>query len=112
MFHFTNTENNLNRINSIVGNSFSSLNVGSLSLDNIKDFSLYSKKRIFKNVWGVDLDQPTILITVHPETINFFDKNEQYAVRIRTGIKHFKFDYQLLIASSNDTKASVYSQMF
>ena len=111
MFHFTSTENNLNRINSIVGNSFSSLNVGSLSLDNIKDFSLYSKKE-FLRMWGVDLNQPTILITVHPETINF-DKNEYYAKELELALNELKFDYQLLITSSNiDTKASVYSQMF
>ena len=111
IFHFTSNENNLNRINSIVGNSFSSLNVGSLSLDNIKDFPLYSKEEFLK-MWGIDLNKPTILITVHPETVNF-EKNEIYAKELELALSELTSEYQLLITSSNiDTKSSVYAKMF
>ena len=63
-------------------------------------------------MWGIDLNKPTILITVHPETVNF-EKNEIYAKELELALSELTSEYQLLITSSNiDTKSSVYAKMF
>lgn len=109
--HFTSTENNLKRIRTIIDDSNSSYNVGALSLDNINDFEFLTINEFHKK-WGVDLEKPTILITVHPETINY-NNNKQYVNELTFALNELVSNYQLLITASNiDTNANVYNQLF
>ncbi len=66
-YHFTSAESYAEKVRAMT-DSDHVYNVGALSLDNLDNVSLYSKEA-FKKEFGIDLSIPTILITVHPETV-------------------------------------------
>ncbi|WP_428898272.1 GDP/UDP-N [Parelusimicrobium proximum] len=67
--HFTALDNNSSRVAEITGSKKNIYNVGSLSLDNLKNVELYSKKE-FSALYDIDASKPYILVTFHPETVN------------------------------------------
>src|SRR6056300_1531157 len=77
--HFVSADPFVMRLNQILDNPDPLVfNVGSLGLENIDQLELLDKK-MFLERWGIDLNQPTILVTVHPETVDY-QKNEDYGV--------------------------------
>lgn len=76
-YHFTNTENNAERVGQITGSMKNVYHTGSLAVDNINETELYDSET-FKHVFNFDIDQPFVLFTFHPETVNY-KMNEQYA---------------------------------
>jgi len=68
-YHFASTESHSNRLLEILEDKIHVYNVGALSLDNINEIELLPKHEIEK-IWGINFSKPTILLTVHPETIN------------------------------------------
>ena len=85
--------------------------VGSLSLQNLQHISLLSPIE-FLDKWGVDLSLPTILITVHPETVAY-ELNENHAGELSQSLRVLSEEYQLLITlPNNDTLGSVYRRTF
>jgi GDP/UDP-N,N'-diacetylbacillosamine 2-epimerase (hydrolysing) len=84
---------------------------GALSLDNLNEIPLISKDDFFKK-WNIDLNQPSILITIHPETIDF-NMNESYCLESVSALEKLKEDYQLIITMPNaDTSGSVFRNAF
>lgn len=75
-YHFTSTREYAKKVSEIIGSDNNIYNVGALSLDNLKDLSLFDKEEFFK-VYGINLSQPTVLVTFHPETVAT-DKNIEY----------------------------------
>ena len=69
--HLTSCKQHKNRVIEIIEDEERAhvYNVGSPALDNIKTTKLFSKE-IFLSEYKVDLNQPTILFTYHPETKN------------------------------------------
>lgn len=76
-YHFTNTKKNAARVEGIIGLGRNIYFTGSLAIDNIKTTKLLTKE-LFKIKFGIDINQPFILFTFHPETVDF-RKNTSYA---------------------------------
>lgn len=78
--HFTSTDAYAKRLEQMLEENRHVYNVGSLSLDNLNDMSLYTVEE-FKQKWNIDLASGPVLVTFHPETV-FVEKNEKYANEI------------------------------
>lgn len=74
-YHFVSCKENGERVAQLIETTENIFNVGSLSLDKLTTLKLLSKQE-FKVKFGVDINQPTILVTVHPETITPFNSIE------------------------------------
>jgi GDP/UDP-N,N'-diacetylbacillosamine 2-epimerase (hydrolysing) len=58
------------RVHQLVGNTESTHLVGALSLEKLEHFSPFSKEEFLTN-WKIDFTVPAVLMTVHPETVNY-----------------------------------------
>ncbi len=67
--HFTSTEKYKQRVVQMTGREEGIYNVGSMSLDNLKELSLLSHEEFFEK-FGIELNNP-ILVTFHPQTRNY-----------------------------------------
>lgn len=98
-WHFTSTERHKKRVIEITGTEANVYNVGALSLDNIKEISLYTVES-FTEKWGIDLSKKTILTTFHPETAGK-SKDELYGDELVKAIQKLSAAYQFLITMPN-----------
>jgi GDP/UDP-N,N'-diacetylbacillosamine 2-epimerase (hydrolysing) len=106
-WHFVSLPEFKNRLESILDTKENIFTVGALSIDNIKEVPLLSLDE-FHSKWQIDLTQPTILITVHPETVAS-TINESYAEELYESLRVLTNDYQLVITMPNaDTLGSLY----
>lgn len=78
-YHFVSTNEYANRVKNLLDEPKNIFNVGALSLDSVQEIKLFSKKEI-KEKWGVNFTNPTILLTLHPETIGKKNKNNAIVV--------------------------------
>lgn len=86
-------------------------NVGSLSLENLVQMDLLDLPT-FKEKWDIDLETPTVLVTVHPETVAF-KKNEEYCGAIIQALQTLASTYQIVITMPNaDTAGMIYRTGF
>lgn len=109
--HFVATEKNGERIRELIGSGENIFHVGSLSLDNLKKIELLSKNEFFEK-WQIDLNKKTILITVHPETVDF-SKNEGFSEEIHKTLCLLAPQRQLVITMPNaDTSGMVFRNQF
>jgi GDP/UDP-N,N'-diacetylbacillosamine 2-epimerase (hydrolysing) len=108
--HFTSTQEYGNKVKEIT----KSQNVhvcGSLSLENIKNIELYSQEE-FKKIWGIDIRIPSILITIHPETVNI-SKNIQNLKCCLEVFTELQKEFQLIITMPNaDTEGTQFRNGF
>ncbi|KAB2814320.1 UDP-N-acetylglucosamine 2-epimerase [Phaeocystidibacter luteus] len=103
--HFTSTKPYAARVSALVGSEKHIYPVGSLSLDGLSDLELDTVEE-FKAKWGIDLDQPTVVATYHPETVNFNSIDEHVAEWIKS-IKELLKKYQVILGPPNlDTHGS------
>jgi len=104
-YHFPSTIKYANRIKNIIGSSKNIFTVGALSIDNLKNETLYNIETI-KKLFGFNLLTPTVLVTFHPETKNH-KSNRNYIKELLEAIKENK-DYNYLITFPNmDTYGKV-----
>lgn len=96
--HFTAAELYRERVAELKGTSAHVYNVGALSIDNLKSMDLLSIEAC-REQFGIDLSIPSILITFHPETIDY-QKNEAYVDELVKALEQVK-DYQLILAMPN-----------
>ena len=97
-FHFTSCELYKQRVIELTGSNKNVFNAGALSIENIRKLKLLSKKEIY-NKYRINLEKPTILVTFHPETINY-EKNEEYIktlIKVLINLNH----YQIVITMPN-----------
>jgi GDP/UDP-N,N'-diacetylbacillosamine 2-epimerase (hydrolysing) len=67
--HFTNTKGNALRVQQIKGSTKNIYHTGSLAIDNIRQTKLLSAKE-FQLKFNFDIEEPFVLFTFHPETVN------------------------------------------
>ena len=96
---FVSTEEYKKRAIKINQNPEKVFNVGALSIDNLKNVELYSIDE-FKKQFNIDLNQPTILTTFHPETVAL-EKNEIYIFELIEAINELTQKYQIVITMPN-----------
>lgn len=99
------------RINQICGNNTISLVTGSLSLENLKRIKLLNPNE-FRQEWKIDLSLPSLLITIHPETIAY-SKNTQFSYEAFNAFDSLANNYQLIITMPNaDTSGTIFRAMY
>lgn len=95
----------------LLGTSYDCRIIGSLSLDNLSEIKLLSLNE-FYDKWKIDLRKESILITIHPETVNF-EKNEEFAIEVFQALKVLGKTKQLIVTMPNaDTSGTIYRNMF
>ncbi len=97
-WHFTTTEQYKQRVVELKGSDKNVYNVGALSIDNLLSLQLLTIEE-FKAKFNIDLSIPSILITFHPETVNF-EKNREYVDNLIAALKDIK-NYQFIITMPN-----------
>ena len=108
--HFTATDIFSDRLKSLIGKNENIFTVGSMSLDGIKKISYLSEIEFFKK-WRVDLRIPSVLVSVHPETVAFENVENQCNELASTLIELSK-TYQIIITMPNaDTNSTLIRNM-
>lgn len=109
--HFVSIPEYQLRVAELVGEEGTSTVIGSLSLLNLERLELESPEDFFAK-WGISLHRKFILVTVHPETMNF-ELNEQYAGIIESALRQSLSDLNLVITMPNaDTNGEIYRMCF
>lgn len=99
------------RVNQLLGNNDKCFVSGAPSLDNLKNIELLTVED-FNQKWNIDLLKPSILVTIHPETVDF-TSNKQYAEEILKCFRELAKTKQLIITMPNaDTNASAFKAVF
>jgi len=99
-YHFVTTEKYAQRVKELLENEEKNnvFHVGSLSLDNLDDIELFDKNQ-FQKKYGIDLSNPSILFTWHPETIET-TKNLDDLNQILSALDELQ-NYQVIITLPN-----------
>lgn len=109
-YHFTSTQEHFDRVVQLLGFKEGVYNVGALGLDNLEKFEPYSGAE-FEYRFGIDIDENTILVTLHPET-RALEKVEEYA-RIVAESLAVESDFKALITMPNaDTAGTKIRKVF
>lgn len=109
--HFVSLIKYAERVHQLIGNEDTTCIIGALSLENLKHIHLLSKEE-FKLKWNVDLSIPTLLMTIHPETVNY-ENNINYIEQLKLAIPPMLEEFQLVITMPNaDTFGSLYRNFF
>lgn len=110
--HFVGAEFFAKRLNQLLDDEKASIyNVGSLSLENLKNIDFLSVEA-FKNKWQIDLNIKTILVTVHPETVAY-QKNLAYCEATIKALEQLANEFQIVITMPNaDTAGMVFREAF
>jgi GDP/UDP-N,N'-diacetylbacillosamine 2-epimerase (hydrolysing) len=104
--HFVSSNNNMKKVEQLIGRSKDIHNVGSLSLNDINTFEPINKVSFFKK-FGIK-EAPYILVTFHPETVSF-DDNIKFAKEMKNALNYLSNKINLIITMPNaDTLGSVY----
>jgi GDP/UDP-N,N'-diacetylbacillosamine 2-epimerase (hydrolysing) len=104
--HFTAAEEFSNRVSSLIASRENIFTVGSLSLDGINQ-EVYLNESDFFEKWNVNLKTPSILVTVHPETVAF-QEVERHSQEILNAINELSNDFQIIITMPNaDTNGMI-----
>ena len=99
------------RVEKLIHKKATTTLTGAISLENIKSLPLLNLLE-FKSRWNIDLSIPSILITVHPETIDY-ERNHKYSIELEKVITHLSGAHQLVITMPNaDTMGSVYRKVY
>ena len=103
---FTSTEEYKQRAVGLLDSEKGIFNVGALNIDNLKNEELFSKED-FQKKFNIDLKIPSILITVHPETVNYLE-NKKYIPELISAFEELVDKYQLIITMPNtDTQGAM-----
>lgn len=107
--HFVTSNIYAEKIKDLKGGQEGIYNVGALSIDNLKNITLLTIEE-FKEQFNIDLSKPSILITYHPETIEF-NKNEKHIKEIINALNSLK-GYQFIFTMPNsDTMGKIVRQV-
>lgn len=102
--HFTVTEKYKDNVIRMLGHEKNVFHTGALSIDNLVSMPLKDKHSL-KDITGVDFSQPTLLITLHPETINY-DNNKGYAEVFIEALANLRHYQQVITLPNTDTASS------
>ena len=109
--HFVSAAPFRERIYSLCGDDAHVVLTGSLSLDNLDELELLTKEAFFER-WNINLSKPSLLITVHPETVAF-EQNTHYSAECKKAFTALANEFQLVVTLPNaDTQGTVFRKMF
>jgi len=104
-YHFTSTNKYKERVIELKGNMENVYNVGALNFDNLKNLSLLTIEE-FNQQYKIDMSKPSILVTFHPETVEF--KNNNRHIKELIAALGAVTNYQLIITMPNaDTQGNL-----
>jgi GDP/UDP-N,N'-diacetylbacillosamine 2-epimerase (hydrolysing) len=110
-YHFVTTEAFKTRLESILDDTKHIAVTGSLSLDNLLSLPLLSKEDFFEK-WQIDLNIPSLLVTIHPETVAY-EANKNYCAEALSALTSLTAQFQIIITLPNaDTMGSIYRNAF
>ncbi len=99
--HFTVADPFADRVIELKGSNQGVYNTGALSIENIKNTKIYSTDQ-FKEKFDIDLTIPSILITYHPETVNY-KSNVQHIQEIIHALQQVPNKQQIITMPNADT---------
>lgn len=97
--HFTAAETYRTRVIQLTGGDAGVFNTGALSIDNIRTMNLLDAAGLMERT-GVDLTRPTVLVTVHPETVNIRDADIHWEV-LHAVLRELAGTLQVLVTLPN-----------
>jgi len=104
-YHFVSCKEHGERVAGLTESKDNIFDIGALSLDNLNSLTLLSKED-FHIKFGVDLNHPTILVTIHPETVTP-EINGIYIEELADALLEIQ-KYQVLITLPNaDTSSNL-----
>jgi GDP/UDP-N,N'-diacetylbacillosamine 2-epimerase (hydrolysing) len=103
--HFTVTEAYRNNVIRMLGSEKGVYNTGALSIDNLSSMQL-SDIPSLKAQTGIDFSQPTLLVTLHPETIHF-EHNENHVAVLIEALKKLQKYQQVITLPNTDTSSAI-----
>mgnify|MGYP006285227111 CR=1 FL=1 len=103
-FHFTSTKKHAQKVVKLIESDKYVFNVGALALDNINNMKLLTIKELYEEL-KVDFNVPTLLATIHPETINL-NINKDLVKEFTDAIQ--LSGYQTLITLPNNDTSNHY----
>lgn len=110
-YHFVALNKFVSRVAQIVKRKDLITVTGAIGLENLKSIQLLDHSDFLKE-WGIDMGITTILLTIHPETVEF-EMNQTHCEEICLTIQDLSEEYQILITLPNaDTNGSIYRTSF
>jgi GDP/UDP-N,N'-diacetylbacillosamine 2-epimerase (hydrolysing) len=97
--HFVSNEAYKNRVAEIIHDTKNIYCTGALSLDNLNELTLYSKEE-FLSHFRISFDKPAVLVTYHPETINY-QQNVIHTQELLKSMEILSEKYRLIITMPN-----------
>lgn len=97
-YHFTTTTQYRDRVIQLKQSDKNVFNVGALSIDNLTNLELLSSKEFIEK-YDIDIENPSILITFHPETVSF-EKNALFVNELINALEEIS-GYQFIITMPN-----------
>jgi len=105
--YYVSLEQHKSKVRDLVGHEHNCYVMGALALDNLSNLALLTTDEFFEK-WQIDLKIPSILITLHPETVAF-EKNKTYCAIFQSVLIDLAKKYQLIITMPNmDTNGQLY----
>jgi GDP/UDP-N,N'-diacetylbacillosamine 2-epimerase (hydrolysing) len=106
--HFTATDVFKEKVADLIGTSDKIFSVGSLSLNNIKNFEPIDKKKFYEK-FSIP-EEEFVLVTFHPETMSL-KGNVQYADEMKKALLKISQNVFVIITMPNaDTQGSIYRE--
>lgn len=104
-YHFVSCKEHGERVAELTESKDNIFDIGALSLDNLNSLPLLSKED-FHSKFGVDLNLPTILVTMHPETVTP-EMNGIFVEELAEALLELSY-YQVIITLPNaDTNGNL-----
>lgn len=109
--HFVSVPLFAERVHQLLDRNDTTTVIGSLSLLNLNDIPLLSDAA-FLEKWNIDLSKPSILVTVHPETVHY-QQNETFSEEMYAALFALSEKFQIIVTLPNaDTNGSVFRKKF
>lgn len=103
--HFTAAEAYKQRVIELIGKKHGVYNTGALSIDNLISVDFITKDEIL-STYNIILDKPTLLITLHPESIGY-ERNANYTSEMLIALGNFNTTQQIITMPNADTSGLV-----
>lgn len=97
--HFACAEPYRQRVQQLTGSPDNVYNTGALSIDNLRSMQLLSLEDI-KARFGLDLSQPTVLVTYHPQTAGHSDERAEW-ITLTSTLNIIGERYRVLVTLPN-----------
>lgn len=102
--HFCATKEFAKRLNSLLDSDKNVYVTGALSLDNIAEIELYSKRE-FEDLFSLDIKENTVLCTFHPETVDL-KKNQGFITEFKKLLVNHSGHHFLMGLPNADTNGN------